>query len=102
MLWLWCRPAAAAPIRPLVWELPYAMGVALKVKKKIFLIKKNSSFSSPSFIALLDFNRNPFGRFQPVPLLQGGIEEECFTWELKHLSGAIVTVAISLSPPTSS
>ena len=26
LLWLWCRPAAAAPIRPLAWELPYAAG----------------------------------------------------------------------------
>ena len=33
-LWLWCRPAAAAPIRPLAWELPYAAGAALKKKKK--------------------------------------------------------------------
>ena len=29
-LWLWCRPAAAAPIQPLAWELPYVMGTALK------------------------------------------------------------------------
>ena len=34
LLWLWCRPADAAPIRPLAWELPYAAGVALKRKKK--------------------------------------------------------------------
>ena len=34
LLWLWCRVAAAAPIRPLAWELPYAAGVALKKKKK--------------------------------------------------------------------
>ena len=27
---LWCRPSAVAPIGPLVWEPPYAMGVALK------------------------------------------------------------------------
>ena len=33
-LWLWCRLAAAAPIQPLAWELPYAEGVALKRKKK--------------------------------------------------------------------
>ena len=33
LLWLWCRLAAAAPIRPLAWELPYVMGVALKNKK---------------------------------------------------------------------
>ena len=46
LLWLWCRsqmrlgsrvavaevwPAATAPIRPLAWELPYAVGVALKM-----------------------------------------------------------------------
>ena len=30
LLWLWCRPAAAALICPLAWELPYAVGVALK------------------------------------------------------------------------
>ena len=31
---VWCRPAAAALIRPLSSELPYATGVALKKKKK--------------------------------------------------------------------
>ena len=34
LLWLWCRPAAAALIRPLAWELPDAMGAALKIKKR--------------------------------------------------------------------
>ena len=34
-LWLWCRPAAASPIRPLAWEPPYAAGAALeKIKRK--------------------------------------------------------------------
>ena len=32
LLWLWCRLAAAALIRHLAWELPYALGVALKNK----------------------------------------------------------------------
>ena len=32
LLWLWCRPAAVAPIRPLAWEPLRAMGVALKSK----------------------------------------------------------------------
>ena len=37
---LWCRPAAAAPIRPLAWELPYATGTALKSRgKKEYLLK---------------------------------------------------------------
>ena len=34
LLWLWCRPAAVAPIPPLAWEPPYATGVALKRKRK--------------------------------------------------------------------
>ena len=36
LLWLWCRLATAAPIRPLAWEPPYAESVTLKrqIKKK--------------------------------------------------------------------
>ena len=34
LLWLWRRPAATAPIRPLAWEPPDAAGAALEKKKK--------------------------------------------------------------------
>ena len=34
LLWLWCRMAATAQIPPLAWELPYAVGVALKSKQR--------------------------------------------------------------------
>ena len=34
MLWLWCRLAAAAPIRPLSWGRPCATGAALTRKEK--------------------------------------------------------------------
>ena len=34
LLWLWFRPAAVAPIGPLVWDPPYDVGVALKRPKK--------------------------------------------------------------------
>ena len=34
LLWLWHRPAATAPIGPLAWEPPCAMGVAPKEKRK--------------------------------------------------------------------
>ena len=34
LLWLWCRPAAVAPIQPLAWEPPYAVGVNHPPKKK--------------------------------------------------------------------
>ena len=33
-MWLWHRPPAVALIRPLVWELPYATGAALRKQKK--------------------------------------------------------------------
>ena len=35
LLWLCCRPAAAALIRPLGWGLPYAARAGLKRKKRI-------------------------------------------------------------------
>ena len=34
LVWLWHRPAAAAPIQPLAQELIYAANMALKRKKK--------------------------------------------------------------------
>ena len=34
LLWLWCRPAAAALTRPIAWEPPYVMGEALKDKRQ--------------------------------------------------------------------
>ena len=33
LLWLWRRLEATALIRPLAWELPYAVGAALKRQK---------------------------------------------------------------------
>ena len=46
LLWLWCRLAAVALIQPLAWEIPYAVGVALKRKKKNACLRKLSSFTS--------------------------------------------------------
>ena len=34
LLWLWCRVTAAALFQPLAWDLPYAVGAALKKPKK--------------------------------------------------------------------
>ena len=33
LLWLWHRPVATAPIGPLAWEPPYAMGTAQRNSK---------------------------------------------------------------------
>jgi len=35
LLWLWCGPAATAPIQPLAWEPPCSVSMALKEKKKV-------------------------------------------------------------------
>ena len=34
LLWLWHRPVATAPIRPLAWEPPYAVGAAQVMAKR--------------------------------------------------------------------
>ena len=34
LLWLWCRLAATALTQTLAWELPYAVGAALRRPKK--------------------------------------------------------------------
>ena len=34
LLWLWHKPAAVAPIRPLAWEPPYAAGAAQETAKR--------------------------------------------------------------------
>ena len=41
LMLLWDRLAAAAPIQSLAWELPYAMSVALKRKKKFWVSLEN-------------------------------------------------------------
>ena len=49
LLWLWCRLAAVAPIRPLAWEHPYAEAVALKrhthTQRLCFLFPEGPVFS---------------------------------------------------------
>ena len=34
LLWLWRRPVATAPIRPLAWEPPHAARAAQEIAKK--------------------------------------------------------------------
>ena len=43
MLWLWRGLAATAPIRPLAWELLYAMGVVQEMVKKTEKKKKRNT-----------------------------------------------------------
>ena len=40
LLWPWHRPASTAPVRPLAWEPPYAMGSGPRKDKKTKKKKK--------------------------------------------------------------
>ena len=63
LLWLWCRPAATAPIGHLAWEPPYAVSLALKRKKgkkkskkiPFFTHKEDLKLFSVVQIAMHDF-----------------------------------------------
>ena len=57
LLWLWHRPAAAAPIRPLAWKLPYAAGAALKKEKKR---KKHEEKITEMLLSVFIELSNPF------------------------------------------
>ena len=50
LLWLWCRTAATAPIRPLTGEPPYATGAALEKAKKKKRKRSGDSLSTGNVI----------------------------------------------------
>ena len=65
LLWLWCRLAAAAPIRPLPWELPYAVGAALnKTEQTKQNRTKQNTLSIKGWIISQYLG---FGRPEPIP-----------------------------------
>ena len=47
-LWLWRRPVTTAPTQPLAWELPYAVGMALKKAnicyRKLEILSEHTNF----------------------------------------------------------
>ena len=54
LLWLWRRPVAAAPIRPLAWEPPYAARAAQEMAKRQKKNKTNKQ-TNKNKSALLHF-----------------------------------------------
>ena len=52
LLWLWCGPAARAPIQPLAWELPYAPRAAQErgknTKNLLLLLRCHGALLVPS------------------------------------------------------
>ena len=74
LLWLWRRPVAIAPIRPLAWEPPYASGVAPEKENKT---KQNFAWISRRDTA----ETNPTGtmrlQVQSLALLSGLRIQHC-------------------------
>ena len=66
LLWLWHSPAALALIRPLAWELPYAIGVALKSKIKI----KINEFTEPQHMQINQYYMPYKQKSKPTRLSQ--------------------------------
>ena len=52
MLWLWLRPVATAPIRPLAWDPPYAAGSGPRKGKKTKKKKKKEKEKLGLFILI--------------------------------------------------
>ena len=58
LLWLWHRLVAMDPIRPLVWESPYAEGAALeKAKRQQTNKQTNKQMKMYHLVSLLDGNK---------------------------------------------
>ena len=55
--WLWHRLMTIAPIRPLAWEPPYAVGAALEKKDKKKINNKNTALQI--FILITEFFWRP-------------------------------------------
>ena len=88
LLWLWGRLAAGAPIRPLAWELPYAMGVAPKIKNKKKTRKTGNEGHLHKIWDIPGVQSSPAGhRFGPT--------------ECKVLFDLIWLITISFTSPTS-
>ena len=52
LLWLWCRLVATALNRPLAWEPPYAVGVAIEKEKKKKLGRHRAGKGAPDLRAV--------------------------------------------------
>ena len=53
MLWLWRRPVATAPIRPLAWEPPYAAGAAQEIATTTTKDKKTKKIKNKKVAGII-------------------------------------------------
>ena len=81
LLWLWCRPAATAPIWPLAWELLYATGATLKRQKKEY-VRSSPHICYNVWRALI--NKQTYQYF--LFLLSSGLKKcDCYRRWICHL-----------------
>ena len=81
LLWLWCRPAATAPIQPLAWEPPCAAGVALeKTKKRLNSLKIKLNFMVSDSSMATDIPVFPMGEWSRQTRLNKVIIQEFSSW----------------------
>ena len=82
LLWLWCRLAAVALIRPLAWEPPYAIHVALKRQKTKKNKKQETKNKKPTKVSQIrmvsdslkiELNGGKFSKFLRKNYLQPGV-----------------------------
>ena len=72
LLWLWCRPGAAAPIRPLAWEPLHAAGSALKRQKT-----KTNQKTKTTKHTITIWPNNPISKYIPQKLKAGTWTDTC-------------------------
>ena len=66
LLWLWCRPVAAAPIQPLAWQPPYCCGSGPRKRQK--KKKKRSAEQMLKGQGKRPFQEHGFCEFQMCPV----------------------------------
>ena len=103
LLWVWLRPIAAATIRLLAWEPPYAMGAALK-KAKTNTQKNNKQKKSEALVPIKLY----VTRFKSVAFITGDEEMDTFIVSMKMklnpcpfgLKAVASTITINLDFPS--
>ena len=91
LLWLWRKPAAGAPIRPLAWELPYTAGVVLKSKNK----KPPTQTKKTTYFTILRTFKLRLDHYLPhhsCKYSKASLHTKCTKWPDEMLSGLQVWV----------
>ena len=88
LLWLRCRPAAVAMIRPLAWEPPHAAGAGVALKRQKNKTKKKFFFHFSRFFCPLTHGVKPFDflwLLEIIFLLENFPFFLCILWSLSSL-----------------